>query len=77
MKLNFTQHDILYEGGDSIREINKRTGAHVEIERNHKNLPEGSERIFVIKGSEEQIEFAQQLIYEKITGVRNFFKIII
>jgi hypothetical protein len=32
-------------------------------------LPEGSERIFIIKGSEEQIEYAQQLIYEKITGV--------
>ncbi len=58
------------QGGDSIREINNRTGAHVEIDRNHKNLPEGSERTFIIKGSDEQIEYAQQLIYEKITGVQ-------
>jgi hypothetical protein len=56
-------------GGESVKEINRRSGAHVEIDKSHRNAPDGSDKMFCIKGTNEQIQFAQQLIYEKITGV--------
>jgi len=58
-------------GGESIKEINRRSGAHVEIDKSQRgaNATEGADKMFVIRGTSEQIQYAQQLIYEKITGV--------
>ncbi|CAF1013984.1 unnamed protein product [Brachionus calyciflorus] len=59
---------VIGKGGESIKEINRRSGAYVEIDKNHKLVPEGQDKMFTIKGTTEQIQYAQQLIYEKITG---------
>lgn len=58
---------VIGKGGESIKDINRRSGAHVEIDKNHR-APEGGDKMFIIRGTPEQIEYAQQLIYEKITG---------
>ena len=58
-------------GGESIKEINRRSGAHVEIDKSQRGQQsDGSDKMFVIRGTNEQIQYAQQLIYERITGVR-------
>lgn len=33
------------------------------------NTTDGGDKMFIIRGTNEQIQYAQQLIYEKITGV--------
>ena len=57
---------VLLKGGDSIKEIKSKSGAHVEIDKNYQG--EG-EKMFIVKGTFDQIIYAQQLVYEKITGV--------
>lgn len=67
---------VIGKGGESIKEINRRSGAHVEIDKSQRGATsnDGSDKMFTIRGTNEQIQYAQQLIYEKITGVRhNFF----
>ena len=61
----------MIKGGESIKEINRRSGAHVEIDKSQRgpNATDSVDKMFIIKGTNEQIQYAQQLIYEKITGV--------
>ncbi|ESO85943.1 hypothetical protein LOTGIDRAFT_130231, partial [Lottia gigantea] len=54
---------VIGKGGDSIREINKMSQAHVELDRNPPPSP--MEKIFIIRGTPPQIEHAIQLISEK------------
>jgi len=63
---------VIGKGGETVKEINRRSGAYVEIEKSQRgpNAVEGPEKMFVIKGTPEQVQYAQQLIYEKITGVQ-------
>lgn len=61
---------VIGKGGESIKDINRRSGAHVEIDRSQRGANDGSEKMFIIKGDQEQIQYAQQLIYEKITGIQ-------
>nr|XP_039269797.1 far upstream element-binding protein 1-like isoform X1 [Styela clava]XP_039269799.1 far upstream element-binding protein 1-like isoform X1 [Styela clava] len=59
---------VIGKGGDNIRTINSQSQAHVEIQR---NPPPGSDpnfKTFIIKGTPEQINHAQQLITEKVEG---------
>lgn len=63
---------FLIQGGDSIKEINRRSGAHVEIDKSQRGATDSSDKMFVIRGTHDQIQYAQQLIYEKITGVSTF-----
>jgi len=60
---------VIGKGGDSIKEINRRSGAHVEIDKSQRGATDSSDKMFVIRGTHDQIQYAQQLIYEKITGV--------
>ena len=53
-----------------MKEINRRSGAHVEIDKSQRQSSDGADKMFCIKGTNEQIQYAQQLIYEKITGVQ-------
>jgi len=62
---------VIGKGGESIKEINRRSGAHVEIDKSQRGpATDGADKMFVIKGTNEQIQYAQQLIYEKITGIQ-------
>ncbi|XP_068695100.1 far upstream element-binding protein 3-like isoform X1 [Montipora capricornis] len=59
---------VIGKGGETIRNIIKATGAHVELNR---AIPESSPtKCFIIRGTDQQIQHAQQLIREKIEGER-------
>lgn len=32
-------------------------------------MPDGSDKMFILRGAVDAIEYAKQLIYEKVTGV--------
>lgn len=54
---------VIGKGGETIREINSRSGARAELSRNEN--PSSAQRTFNIKGSPEQIQEAIRLICEK------------
>nr|XP_006823040.1 PREDICTED: far upstream element-binding protein 2-like isoform X5 [Saccoglossus kowalevskii] len=56
---------VIGKGGETIRNINMQSGAHVELSR---NLGPPGEKVFTIRGSPQQISCAQQLIHEKVSG---------
>ncbi|XP_027042393.1 far upstream element-binding protein 3-like isoform X1 [Pocillopora damicornis] len=59
---------IIGKGGETIRGIINMTGAHVELNR---TIPESSPtKSFIIRGTEQQIQHAQQMIREKIESER-------
>jgi len=55
---------VIGKGGETIRAINNQSGAHCEIDRNGPN--DGPERVFLLRGSRQQIEYAKELILEKV-----------
>ena len=50
-------------GGETIREINRQSGAHCELSR--EPPPNQHERVFRIQGNPEQVQGAIRLINEK------------
>ncbi|GFN90241.1 far upstream element-binding protein 3 [Plakobranchus ocellatus] len=54
---------VIGKGGDTIREINRVSGAHVELDRNPP--PNMNEKLFNIRGNPSQISHAIHLIQEK------------
>uniref|UniRef100_A0A0B6ZGD1 K Homology domain-containing protein n=3 Tax=Arion vulgaris TaxID=1028688 RepID=A0A0B6ZGD1_9EUPU len=54
---------VIGKGGETIREINRQSGAHVELDRNPP--PNLNEKLFNIRGNPGQIQHAIQLIQEK------------
>lgn len=56
---------VIGKGGDTIREICKMSGAHLELVKDAINISQ-SERLFKLIGSQEQIQQAVQLVAEKI-----------
>ncbi|CAF3795929.1 unnamed protein product [Rotaria sp. Silwood1] len=58
---------IIGKGGESIKEINRRSGAFVELDKTYvPAIGNSSDRLFKLRGTPEQIVAAQQLMYEKI-----------
>ncbi|OQV21147.1 putative Far upstream element-binding protein 3 [Hypsibius exemplaris] len=55
---------VIGKGGETIRMICERSGAKVELDRNHPQTAD--DRIFHIRGSRECVEAAKQIITEKI-----------
>ncbi|KAL1115476.1 hypothetical protein AAG570_007506 [Ranatra chinensis] len=58
---------IIGRGGETIKQINQQTGAHCELDRRPGNNP--NEKIFIIRGTPEQIDAAKQMISDKLGGV--------
>lgn len=54
---------IVITGGETIRQINQQSGAHVELQK-HPG-PNPNEKLFNIKGGPDQIQHAIQMISEK------------
>lgn len=54
---------VIGKGGETIREINRQSGAHVELHRQQSANPR--ERVFKIQGNPDQIQTAIRLISEK------------
>lgn len=61
---------VIGKGGETVRNINQQSGAHVEIARGAP--PNPHEKIFIIRGNPQQIEHAKQLIMERVGGMVSF-----
>jgi hypothetical protein len=60
-------HHRFILGGESIKEINRKSGAFVELDKGHMpSISNASERLFKLRGTPEQIVIAQQLMYERL-----------
>ncbi len=56
-------------GGESIKEINRKSGAFVELDKSYvPPIVNSSERVFKLRGTPDQIAAAQQLMYEKVAN---------
>ncbi|XP_059475011.1 far upstream element-binding protein 3 isoform X3 [Neocloeon triangulifer] len=55
---------IIGRGGETIKQINHQTGAHCELDR--RPPPNPNEKLFIVKGSAEQIESAKRMMTDKI-----------
>lgn len=58
---------LLPSGGDTIRQIQVQSGAHVELHRGAQ--PNSEEKLFNIRGTPQQIQLAQQLIRQKYEAI--------
>lgn len=58
---------VIGKGGETIKEINRRSNAVCEIDKAYRNT-DGPDKFFTVRGSYDQIMYCQQLIYEKLTG---------
>ncbi|XP_052091444.1 far upstream element-binding protein 1-like isoform X3 [Mytilus californianus] len=54
---------VIGKGGETIRQINQQSGAHVELQRNPG--PNPNEKVFVVRGNPQQVQQAVQMIAEK------------
>ncbi|KAJ8379729.1 hypothetical protein SKAU_G00005070 [Synaphobranchus kaupii] len=59
---------VIGKGGETIKNINQQSGAHVELQRNPPPNTDPNVRIFSIRGTPQQMDLARQLIDEKIGG---------
>ncbi|XP_047221025.1 far upstream element-binding protein 2 isoform X1 [Girardinichthys multiradiatus] len=59
---------VIGRGGENIKSINQQTGAFVEISRQMPPNGDPNYKLFIIRGSPQQIDHAKQLIEEKIEG---------
>lgn len=55
---------IIGKGGDTIKQINQQSGAFCELDR--RPPPNPNEKIFIIRGSHEQVDLAKRMISEKL-----------
>lgn len=55
---------FLISGGETIKQINQQSGAFCELDR--RPPPNPNEKIFIIRGSHEQVELAKRMISEKL-----------
>uniref|UniRef100_A0A8C2ZIP7 KH-type splicing regulatory protein n=1 Tax=Cyclopterus lumpus TaxID=8103 RepID=A0A8C2ZIP7_CYCLU len=57
---------VIGRGGENVKSINQQTGAFVEISRQPPPNGDPNFKMFIIRGSPQQIDHAKQLIEEKI-----------
>ena len=60
---------VIGRGGENDESINQQTGAFVEISRQPPPNGDPNFKLFIIRGSPQQIDHAKQLIEEKIEVV--------
>ncbi|KTF75405.1 hypothetical protein cypCar_00048173, partial [Cyprinus carpio] len=59
---------VIGRGGENVKAINQETGAFVEISRQPPPNGDPNFKLFIIRGSPQQIDHAKQLIEDKIEG---------
>lgn len=64
---------MLYLGGETIRQINQQTGAHCEIDRRQQTNMQ--EKVFIVKGTPEQIDHVKRMFSEKLNMV-NYMNVV-
>lgn len=57
---------VIGRGGENVKAINQQTGAYVEISRQMPPNGDPNYKLFIIRGSPQEIDHAKQLIEEKI-----------
>uniref|UniRef100_A0A8C2ZI74 KH-type splicing regulatory protein n=1 Tax=Cyclopterus lumpus TaxID=8103 RepID=A0A8C2ZI74_CYCLU len=62
---------VIGRGGENVKSINQQTGAFVEISRQPPPNGDPNFKMFIIRGSPQQIDHAKQLIEEKIEVCSN------
>lgn len=60
---------VIGRGGENVKSINQQTGAFVEISRQPPPNGDPNFKLFIIRGSPQQIDHAKQLIEEKIEAL--------
>lgn len=58
-------------GGETIKGISQQSGARIELQRNPPPNADPNIKMFTVRGSPQQIDYARQLVEEKI-GVRHW-----
>ncbi|PIO39662.1 hypothetical protein AB205_0058010, partial [Aquarana catesbeiana] len=58
-------------GGETIKNISQQSGAKIELQRNPPPNSDPNMKLFTVRGSPQQIDYARQLIEEKIGGPVN------
>lgn len=61
----------LSPGGETIKGISQQSGARIELQRNPPPNADPNIKMFTVRGSPQQIDYARQLVEEKI-GVRDY-----
>uniref|UniRef100_A0A8C2J9Y3 K Homology domain-containing protein n=1 Tax=Cyprinus carpio TaxID=7962 RepID=A0A8C2J9Y3_CYPCA len=59
---------IIGKGGETIKNISQQSGARIELQRNPPPNSDPNIKIFTVRGSPQQIDYARQLVEEKIGG---------
>lgn len=62
---------VISKSGETVRNINQQSGAHVEIARGAS--PNPHEKIFIIRGNPQQTQHAKLLIMECVGGMVSHF----
>uniref|UniRef100_A0A8C1AKT2 K Homology domain-containing protein n=1 Tax=Cyprinus carpio carpio TaxID=630221 RepID=A0A8C1AKT2_CYPCA len=57
---------IIGKGGETIKNISQQSGARIELQRNPPPNSDPNIKIFTVRGSPQQIDYARQLVEEKI-----------
>lgn len=57
---------IIISGGETIKSISQQSGARIELQRNPPPNADPNMKLFTIRGTPQQIDYARQLIEEKI-----------
>nr|XP_057917415.1 far upstream element-binding protein 1 isoform X3 [Doryrhamphus excisus] len=59
---------IIGKGGETIKCISQQSGARIELQRNPPPNSDPNVKMFTVRGSPQQIDYARQLVEEKIGG---------
>uniref|UniRef100_A0A8B9H092 Far upstream element (FUSE) binding protein 1 n=1 Tax=Astyanax mexicanus TaxID=7994 RepID=A0A8B9H092_ASTMX len=59
---------IIGKGGETIKGISQQSGARIELQRNPPPNADPNIKMFTVRGTPQQIDYARQLVEEKIGG---------
>uniref|UniRef100_A0AAY4B7J6 K Homology domain-containing protein n=1 Tax=Denticeps clupeoides TaxID=299321 RepID=A0AAY4B7J6_9TELE len=59
---------IIGKGGETIKSISQQSGARIELQRNPPPNADPNIKMFTVRGNPQQIDYARQLVEEKIGG---------
>ncbi|CAJ0967134.1 unnamed protein product [Ranitomeya imitator] len=62
---------IIGKGGETIKSISQQSGARIQLQRNPPPNSDPNMKLFTIRGTPQQIDYARQLVEEKIGGPVN------
>uniref|UniRef100_A0A3B4CGL9 Far upstream element-binding protein 1 n=1 Tax=Pygocentrus nattereri TaxID=42514 RepID=A0A3B4CGL9_PYGNA len=62
---------IIGKGGETIKGISQQSGARIELQRNPPPNADPNIKMFTVRGTPQQIDYARQLVEEKIGGPVN------